>query len=972
MAQTESQAQTGTQALRQRIASPNFLSGRRSYYIAYTVCFAVVAIASFAGLYAYGNCLIWVDDGTDQHFTFFCYFGTWMREAISTGTLPQWDFSLGYGADVICSLASWIGDPFNWLSVPCPEQYSEYLYQAVVVLRLYLVGFAFSAYCRYHKRDGFGTLLGALAYAFCGYCLMKGAFRHAMFINPAIFLPWVLLGADKILDGKSPTTFIVALAVTFISYFYFAYMIIIFVVLYCLLRYFVGGKGTDANGKRSVRSLLLLVGRFLLYGVVGALVAGIALAPIVAYVLQMDRISVEHNFPIARSVTAYLNFPLSYAGGTSWERGLSMEALAVFGVAMVLFTSCCRRKNDDATDSADLDSAFLAMRQTRIVLVIMIVFVLVPFFGRMFNGFSYQTDRWMFALAMSSAYALTLAVPFIRDMSKRDWRNVGIAFIFLAADGVLLLVTQYDKNVVWVCIALACLALTYFGIFLASKRGGVATVRVVLAALMFVNIAQFVNAGLFTHEDADDDKTLADYLMPVGTVLSTEKDNAATRMLESSTADDQPYRFDKATELHNRNSVVMQDKDHYSIDFYASIYSQVVDNFRSELGIPQNTAMQSHHIFTSNSRAAIEAVSSVKYFAKVKDDKSVKPYGFDTLVATEDKGKTTYELWRTDNALPFAFTYDKAVSPDAFKSADPMWRQQALLQGCTVEGSSLPDATVEETAVEIPFKVNEEESGGVSLADDGSIVVTDTTGKLVLEFEGKDNSETYLYLRNMSMTKYLPNGKTAAMLKNGDGELSFADRVRLLLREYGADTPDYRIDIKNGKMNTRTRYATTYAKYYTGRNTWLINAGYTEKACNKLVLTFDETGTISMDEMKVYCQPMDGFAEQVAARAADPTHVQLGTNTVNGTVNAPDTRLVYLSVPYSQGWSATVDGQPVKVMQANTGFMAIEVGAGQHEFQFTYETPFLKAGLAMTLAGLVLLVLLDVFHRRRLRSANAQ
>lgn len=68
------------------------------------------------------------------------------------------------------------------------------------------------------------------------------------------------------------------------------------------------------------------------------------------------------------------------------------------------------------------------------------------------------------------------------------------------------------------------------------------------------------------------------------------------------------------------------------------------------------------------------------------------------------------------------------------------------------------------------------------------------------------------------------------------------------------------------------------------------------------------------------------------------------------------TRVVFFSVPYDAGWSASIDGQPTKIYPANIGFMAVAVPAGNHAVRFAYRTPGLKTGAAVSALALVLLL----------------
>ena len=76
-------------------------------------------------------------------------------------------------------------------------------------------------------------------------------------------------------------------------------------------------------------------------------------------------------------------------------------------------------------------------------------------------------------------------------------------------------------------------------------------------------------------------------------------------------------------------------------------------------------------------------------------------------------------------------------------------------------------------------------------------------------------------------------------------------------------------------------------------------------------------------------------------------------------------RLVFFSVPYEKGWSATVNGQPAAVEKVSVGFMAVQVPAGESEIRFDYSTPGLSEGILLSGGALLFLVL---YHRLAVRS----
>lgn len=82
--------------------------------------------------------------------------------------------------------------------------------------------------------------------------------------------------------------------------------------------------------------------------------------------------------------------------------------------------------------------------------------------------------------------------------------------------------------------------------------------------------------------------------------------------------------------------------------------------------------------------------------------------------------------------------------------------------------------------------------------------------------------------------------------------------------------------------------------------------------------------------------------------------------------------LMFFSVPYDSGWTATVNGEPVVIEKASVGFMAVRVPAGEAEIRFEYMTPGLIPGAFVSAGGLVLLgVYLLVMRRQDRRAAAA-
>ena len=82
-------------------------------------------------------------------------------------------------------------------------------------------------------------------------------------------------------------------------------------------------------------------------------------------------------------------------------------------------------------------------------------------------------------------------------------------------------------------------------------------------------------------------------------------------------------------------------------------------------------------------------------------------------------------------------------------------------------------------------------------------------------------------------------------------------------------------------------------------------------------------------------------------------------------VEASGTVLAILHVPRAPGWTATLDGRRVSLIEANLGAMAVAVPEGVHEVCWEYRPSGLWAGIMLTVAGLLACGMLARGGRRR-------
>jgi uncharacterized membrane protein YfhO len=70
-----------------------------------------------------------------------------------------------------------------------------------------------------------------------------------------------------------------------------------------------------------------------------------------------------------------------------------------------------------------------------------------------------------------------------------------------------------------------------------------------------------------------------------------------------------------------------------------------------------------------------------------------------------------------------------------------------------------------------------------------------------------------------------------------------------------------------------------------------------------------------------------------------------------------------LSIPYSEGWNAYVDGEKASIYKANVMYMALALDKGDHTISLVYTTPYLKVGMVISFISLVVFIGIIIFYK---------
>jgi len=929
------------------------LRGARNFVIGAAI-FAVVFVLAFRYLAIYHKSLVWIPDGADQHFPALYYFNRIVRGFLKNpgGGFPFWSWDLGLGADTIGALSFYVlGDPFALISLLFPMRSMELAYMVLFVVRIAAAG-AFSAmYLRKMGARSFATLAGSLVYSFTTFTIYS-TMHHPMWATGLALFPLLLLGAEFALERRRHWVLVLAVFLSAVGNYYFFYMGALTLVLYAVARYF---ELTPRETRW--RDLLPQAARVAGCVVLGVLFAGPLLFPSAAAVLDTARRQVAATPHLLFSVREYGRM---LAALVSTAIGPNSVVLGFAPLALLLVPALFMRRGNSAL---------------KVMLIAFPLFMASPLASSIYNALTFPTGRfgfhWLLFLALGVALLLSDDTPF----SGRELVAMIVAYALMwalvfSADvpiGPVLYVPCAVGVVTW-----TVLAAEWWFAPKPSRRAAAAAdaganpdssprqprddwavpvTRWVVLGMLVAGIAvaatlsHGASYGNYLKDNIAAGQVLKTYLDEPGAVAASIDDSAFYRVMDSDPA-------------HYNDALVQRFR---STAYYFSVLSAGVTNF-----IVDNDIRGGWSSFTYSGlddRAALGELAAAKYYVAAPDRAAYVPFGY-RLLEESRKGN----LYLNEYALPVGFLYDATISRTAFEALPLVERQQAMLESAVVEdgaGLALPSVAPSVTVVDVPFSY--EATGAVADLAAGRIEKLVANSRLDLRFSAPAGSELYIHFDRFDDVPSSPMQRKDALLgKNPTPEaltaLELKDRLwwqPLQLRTWYAAGGPPKAEL----------WQTPAYPYYWGNRTQLVNLGYKESVATTASVRFEVPGTLTFKSLKLLAVPMADYAARVEKlRASAMRDISVGNGLVRGTITAEKPALLFLSVPYSSGWRAYVDGKPARTMRVNSAFIGVPVEAGQHSVALRYATPGLAAGVAGLAAACVLALGAWVLGRARRRS----
>lgn len=551
---------------------------------------------------------------------------------------------------------------------------------------------------------------------------------------------------------------------------------------------------------------------------------------------------------------------------------------------------------------------FKAKKEYKVIKLLFIIsmfLLLTPVAGHVFNAMSYVSNRWCFALSFVTSFILTATWDSLIVQGKTFWRDNAIFSLLIILICVVIAPSRIPRALVTaVMFFIAALVLLYLS--WKQYRKGIGYFMSLLVVLSISCTSFWLNSygGDNYASESRRPSEIEEYECESELTAIDSVDNA-----------DSFYRYSGKDIL--RNAGLISKKS--SIMYNWTLSNPNISEFNTNLGMMKYEINEYENY---DDRTIPTVMSSVMYYA-IPTEYGYVPYGFEAVSKYKEN-----TLYKNQYPVSLTYSYSDVIPLDVWENMTAVQKQESILYGVVLDDNnshSLNEAdlsVLRNTSVDCELHcVN---SGGLIDSNDKTITVDKGGAIFEITFDGIRNSENYLVL----------NGIT--YLDGTDAPIVIASPI--------------------GSKKTLTLYEDGY-EYYNGRHDFVVNLGYSSEAINRIVVAFTTEGTYRFDSIEISCQPMDDYSDCIDVLNSDIVqNIDIQTDRITGDITLENTKAIVFAIPYSEGWTASVDGSEANIYRANDKYMALIIPSGHHEIVLEYSTPMFGTGCVLSLIGVVLFI----------------
>lgn len=535
-------------------------------------------------------------------------------------------------------------------------------------------------------------------------------------------------------------------------------------------------------------------------------------------------------------------------------------------------------------------------RSIRAMILIMAAVLIFPVGGWVLNGFAYSSNRWCYGLILMCA----LCVAYM-ELDK----------ITAKQTIVLLVLTGLICVIIWICTGgwsrfrtgILVVELT-FGLLpqivneiTGQKSLGYKAcglINLVICLFISINISLCFDGTLSVFNNAGE---VNDILVETcKEVQDTDDLFRVTSIHQSSDSDMNYSMLSDENSLSSYWSVLQGRTAKYYLDFdLYSIYS-------------------AHKLGDFGFSLPLNTLAGVKF---VYSDQDVA----DDLYGYQKKNDGLYE---NEYSLPLGYVYTSTISEQFYSGLNPVEKMQSLMQGCV-----LADVENCNDNRKIKIGVLESSVSNIKLSNIiqvGDRFIAEAGGEMTFYYNADNNVEAYLYLNGLELFD---------------------------------DTTNVSITLHAEDITESTVLRSKEDVYYFNHTNFLFPIGTNHRAGQyKCSIVFSSRAVFTLKSASILSYDLSDYMTWINdLQTSTLQNISLKNDVLTGTIDSKDSGYLFLTIPYSKGWTAYVDENAVELVEANHLYMALEIDEGYHEIKLVYRTPGATIGLIIGGIGLIMLIL---------------
>lgn len=866
----------------------------------------MAALYLIQGVYPFGNSSLLTIDLGQQYIDFYADFRS---NFLTNPSQFFYSFQKSLGGEMIGLSAYYLTSPFNLFFLLFPRHLLSVAVTLLTLIKLGAMGLSFSLYLKnVFPGDKKTMVLFSVFYALMGYTIVYQL--NLMWLDGVIFLPLIAIGLERLIESKKGIFYTLFLALTLFSTYYVGYMISLF------LPFYFGARLIATRTQRTWGATLQQIGLFLFYSVLGAgLVSGLLL-PVLSTLLTSKGgyMNTDFSFQLAYPIQELLSkFVIGAFNFDQMPSGL--PTVFVGSVASISFLFYLIDKRFD----------FIERLYVGGLAIFLLLSMNVEALNKVWHAMQFPV--W-FPYRFAFLFSFLILVNGYRSFAagiQLQLRHLVLALIGVAGSALYLgLNIKHFDYLSLLQVLLSSLFMAVFLVLFFLPKKQTTWVYPLLCILALGEVAG--NAGI----------TLSN-LGYIAHDKYTYEVKALSLFSEALAEHDQTFFRTEKTFLRSKND--SHQAQYKGITHFSSTFEHEMPELFKHLGFSAHNGFMVY----ANSTLVTDALFGVSYYL---NDRSNAPFGLG--------GNPPLPPVTNPYSAPDSFEWDVVqTKPDLY--------YYPLIQ-------TIGDVEMRKNPYALPVGFGS--AASIKNVDTHTTTPLDLQSDLLNALQGTPFSANYFSEvdeTSLDLTNTSIKGSTLRrkIQRNGpEGDASF----RFVFPTNGKDSYylTFHPSIKEKTISPFLNEA-PFHFYHTYYEPLVFNVGNPVSPSPSSFRIEMKKNEVETTNMAIYRLDTDRFKDTIRILQKGGLRVESFTNTsLAGYVHIqPSQSVLLLTIPYSKGWKATVDGKPVRPYKVVDGLMAIDISPGEHMVSFSFFPPLLLEGMGVSLLSWIVLLVLHKTQAKR-------